>query len=132
MRHKQQLVFELTNRHRQFQTFQPLVERFLRDADRISYADDPELLLLDELICGRAADVEHGVPRAAGRTTQALPRALQRAQVRADEADGVVDFMRHASRQLPDGGHFFGLQQVQFEVGQFGVGDFEFTQALLQ
>ena len=47
-------------RYSQFQTFQPLVKRFLGDADRISYADDPELLLLDELICGCAANVEHG------------------------------------------------------------------------
>ena len=47
-------------RYSQFQTFQPLVKRFLGNADRIAYADDPELLLLDELICGCAADVEHG------------------------------------------------------------------------
>lgn len=54
------LVYRFFLQYSQVQTFQPLVERFLRDADRIAYADDPEFLLLDELICGCAANVEHG------------------------------------------------------------------------
>ena len=36
----------------------------------------------------------------------------QSAQIGIDEADGIVDFMRHTGGQLADGGHFFRLQQL--------------------
>jgi hypothetical protein len=71
--------------------------------------------------------------------------ALQRTEVGFDEADRIVDLVRHAGRQLADGGHFFGLDQLAlrfFEAGdqrrllfalglQIAVGRLQFGGALL-
>ena len=40
--------------------------------------------------------------------------------------------MRHAGCQLADGRQFFGLKQVQLEVGQLFVDHFQFVQTLLK
>lgn len=40
--------------------------------------------------------------------------------------------MRHAGCQLADGRQFFGLKQVQLQVGQFFVDHFQFVQTLLK
>lgn len=49
----------------------------------------------------------------------------QAAQVGADEADRIVDFVRHPGGQLADGGHFLRLQQLL-------PGALHFGQCLLQ
>ena len=46
---------------------------------------------------------------------------LQGAEVREDEADGVVDLMRHTCCQLPDGGQLFRLDELALRIRQLGV-----------
>jgi len=62
----------------------------------------------------------------------ALEIGLQRAEIREDIADRVVDLVRHAGGELPDRGQAFGLQQLILGAAQGVVQGAQFLVRALQ